>query len=63
VPDVEEQIGRGEFAGLFSWLRENMHGVGARVSAQDLMKQSTGHPLSAASLLRYLEARYLENSA
>ncbi|HTP39992.1 MAG TPA: carboxypeptidase M32 [Steroidobacteraceae bacterium] len=61
-PEVEAQISRGEFTGLFGWLRENMHGVGARVSAQDLMKQSTGHPLSAAALLRYLEARYLENS-
>jgi carboxypeptidase Taq len=41
------------------WLRENVHGQGARVSAQELLKQATGKPLSAASALRYLESKYL----
>jgi carboxypeptidase Taq len=59
VPDVEEQISRGEFSGLIGWLRENVHGQGARVSAQDLLKNATGKPLSAASALRYLEGKYL----
>jgi len=60
VPDVEQQIARGDFGGLMGWLRENVHGQGARVSAQELLKLSTGKPLSAASALRYLEAKYLE---
>jgi carboxypeptidase Taq len=59
VPDIDEQIARGEFAGLIGWLRENVHGQGARVSAQELLKQATGKPLSAASALRYLESKYL----
>ena len=37
-----------------------MHGVGARVSAQELLKLATGKPLSAATALRYLETKYLE---
>jgi carboxypeptidase Taq len=59
VPDIDDQIARGEFAGLIGWLRDNVHGQGARVSAQELLKQATGKPLSAASALRYLESKYL----
>jgi carboxypeptidase Taq len=59
VPDIDDQIARGEFGGLMGWLRENVHGQGARVSAQELLKQATGKPLSAASALRYLESKYL----
>jgi carboxypeptidase Taq len=61
VPEVEEQIARGEFAGMMGWLRENVHRQGARINAQDLLKQSTGKPLSAASALRYLETKYLDS--
>jgi carboxypeptidase Taq len=60
VPDVEQQIARGDFGGLMGWLHQNVHGQGARVSAQDLLKLSTGKPLSAAPALRYLETKYLE---
>jgi len=59
VPDVETQIARGEFAGLMGWLRENVHGHGARITTQELLKLATGKPLSATSALRYLEAKYL----
>jgi carboxypeptidase Taq len=60
VPDVEAEIARGEFSGLMAWLRQNVHGVGARVTAQELLKLATGKPLSAAAALRYLESKYLE---
>ena len=60
VPDIDEQIARGEFGGLTGWLREHVHGLGAKLPLQALMKQATGKPLAAAPLLRYLEARYLE---
>ena len=44
------------------WLRDNVHGVGARLPVQELMKQATGKPLAAAPQLRYLEAKYLEGA-
>ncbi len=59
-PGVEEEIAAGQFGPLFAWLRENVHGQGARITIQELMKNATGKPLSAASSLRYLEAKYLE---
>lgn len=59
-PTIDEEIATGQFGPLFEWLRQNVHGQGARISIQDLMKNATGKPLSASSSLRYLEAKYLE---
>jgi len=39
-----------------------VHGHGAKYSVQDLIKNATGKPLSAAAFLRYAEAKYLEPS-
>lgn len=63
VAGLDEQIARGEFAGLFGWLREHVHGLGAKVSTQELLKLATGKPLSAAAVLRYLENKYLGDAA
>ena len=63
LPELEQQISRGEFGGLFGWLRENVHAMGAKVPVNELMKQATGQPLSAAALLRYLEHKFLEVAA
>jgi carboxypeptidase Taq len=61
VPDIDAQLARGEFAGLMGWLKQNVHGQGARVSTQELLKLSTGKPLTATAALRYLESKYLES--
>jgi carboxypeptidase Taq len=57
---LDAEIARGEFAGLFAWLRERVHSSGAKLTVQDLVKEATDRPLSAAPALRYLEAKYLE---
>jgi len=59
-PGVEEEYATGKFTALFDWLRRNVHGLGAKLSVQDLIKNATGKPLSAAPFLRYAEAKYLE---
>jgi carboxypeptidase Taq len=59
-PSLDEEIATGQFGGVMDWLRDNVHGVGARLPVQDLIKQATGKPLTAAAYLRYLEAKYLE---
>ncbi len=63
VPELEQQIARGEFGGLFGWLRENVHALGAKVTVNELMKEATGQPLTAAASLRYLESKYLEGAS
>jgi carboxypeptidase Taq len=63
LPALDEQLARGEFGGLFGWLRTHVHGLGAKVPVQELLKSATGKPLSATSFVRYVEAKYLESTA
>lgn len=63
VSGFDAQIERGEFGGLFDWLRKNVHSFGAKLSVQDLLKEATGKPLSAAPYVRYLEGKYLDSAA
>src|SRR5450432_3503091 len=60
LPKLDEEIAAGQFGGVMEWLRDNVHGIGARLPVQELIKQATGKPLTAAAYLRYLEAKYLE---
>jgi carboxypeptidase Taq len=61
VHDLDDQIARGEFAGLFGWLRTHVHSQGARLTLQELLQQATGKTLSAVPFMRYLEGKYLES--
>jgi carboxypeptidase Taq len=63
VPELDEQLAKGEYSGLLGWLRTHVHGLGAKVPVQDLLKAATGKPLSAVSFIRYVESKYLEESA
>ncbi|HYM35825.1 MAG TPA: carboxypeptidase M32, partial [Steroidobacteraceae bacterium] len=58
-PKLDDDIAGGRFSELFQWLRENVHGLGAKISTPDLIKNATGKPLSASSWLRYVEGKYL----
>jgi carboxypeptidase Taq len=62
VPALDDQLAVGEFSGLLGWLRTHVHGLGAKVPVQDLLKDATGKPLSATSFVRYVEAKYLESA-
>ena len=59
LPEVEAQLASGDFGGVFGWLRDNVHGLGAKLPVKELIKQATGQPLSANALLRYLQGKYL----
>ena len=58
VDDVEAQIARGEFGGVFAWLRDHVHGYGAKLQVKELVREATGQPLGAKALLRYLGGKY-----
>jgi carboxypeptidase Taq len=62
VPELDEQLAKGEYSGLLGWLRTHVHGMGAKVPVQDLLKGATGKPLSAVSFIRYVESKYLESA-
>jgi len=59
-PELDDEIAAGHFGGLFDWLRQNVHSLGASLSTPELIKRATGKPLSAAAWLRYVENKYLE---
>jgi carboxypeptidase Taq len=59
-PQLDQEIAAGQFGGVMEWLRDNVHGIGARLPVLELIKQATGKPLTAAAYLRYLESKYLE---
>ena len=58
---VDEEIAAGDFSGVVSWLRDNVHGLAASLSVPELIIKATDKPLSAAPALRYLDAKYLES--
>jgi carboxypeptidase Taq len=58
MPDVEEQIRRGEFAVLLGWLRQNIHRHGAKFEPQELVQHVTGSKIDPAPYMRYLKNKY-----
>jgi len=60
LPDLAEQIGRGEFTPLFEWLRTHVHGKVSLLSTADLVLDATGMPLGTAAFEAHLRQRYLE---
>lgn len=60
LPDLPEQLGRGEFAPLLGWLREHVHRYGRKYLPNELIQKATGEPLSARYYLEYLKGKYGE---
>jgi carboxypeptidase Taq len=58
VPDLEEQVERGEFGALRNWLGENVHAHGMKFSPQETLELATGNRIDAKPYLAYLRAKY-----
>jgi len=58
VPDLEDRVGRGEFAPLREWLGEHVHALGRKFSPQETLRRATGSSLSAQPYLDYLRSSY-----
>jgi len=58
IPDLRATIGRGEFAPLFAWLREHVHGKASFLSTPELLEQATGQKLGTAAFKAHLARRY-----
>lgn len=55
---LDRQIEQGDFAPLLNWLRENIHVHGRKYTADELVQNTTGKPLSAEPLIASLRQRY-----
>jgi carboxypeptidase Taq len=60
IPDLEQQIERGEFAALLGWLRDNIHRHGAKFEPQILVQRVTGSKIDPKPYMRYLHNKYSE---
>jgi carboxypeptidase Taq len=53
-------IAKGDFAPLMGWLKANVHGLGSKLSTDELLTRATGRPLDPAVFKAHLKARYLD---
>jgi carboxypeptidase Taq len=58
VPDLEEQIERGEFGALRDWLGEHVHSLGRKFSPQETLRRATGSTIDPKPYIAYLRAKY-----
>jgi carboxypeptidase Taq len=57
IPDVEEQIGHGEFSELHGWLRDNLYALGSKFTPAETIERVVGGPIDPQPYLRYLRAK------
>ncbi|MCJ7662508.1 MAG: carboxypeptidase M32, partial [Anaerolineales bacterium] len=60
IPDLPDQIRRGEFAELTGWMHEKIHRHGAKFEPQELVERVTGSKINPAAYMRYLKAKYTD---
>jgi carboxypeptidase Taq len=60
IPDLPEQIRKGEFSALLGWLREKIHKHGAKFEPQDLIQRATGSKIDPEPYIRYLKNKFGE---
>jgi len=58
-PQIPAEIGRGEFATLHGWLKDNIYQHGSKFTASELLERITGSPeMRVEPLLRYLWEKF-----
>ena len=58
-PNILPAISQGDFAPLYAWLGEHIHGLGSLYETPELIERATGSPLDAEIFKQHLQARYL----
>jgi carboxypeptidase Taq len=59
IPNLRENILRGELTELFNWLKTHIWQKASTVSTDELIRSATGESLNPAYFQRHLRARYL----
>ena len=58
LPDLADQIARGELLPIRDWLKRNIHLPGMTYRAGELVERVTGEPLTADYFLAYVHDKY-----
>jgi carboxypeptidase Taq len=56
---LDEDMRRGDFSALLSWLRSNLHQHGRKFEPRELLARITGGTIDPEPYLEYLEEKYL----
>jgi carboxypeptidase Taq len=54
---LQDEIEHGEFGGLLAWLRTNVHAIGQRLQAEEIIRNATGTGLDSGAFFRHLESK------
>ena len=57
IPDIDEQIERGDFHELHMWLRENIYALGRKFTPAETVERVVGGPIDPKPYLRYLRGK------
>ena len=60
LPDLDQQISKGEFSGLLTWLREKLHRRGAKFEPQEIVQKIAGSKINGDAYIRYLQKKFGE---
>lgn len=60
LPDLDQQIAKGEFATLLGWLRDKLHRHGAKFEPQEMVQKVAGSRIDGAAYIRYLQRKFGE---
>jgi carboxypeptidase Taq len=59
VGGLDDALGRGDMSPLLHWLRGAVHGIGSRLTFNEILVAATGRALDPAAFQAHLRARYL----
>jgi carboxypeptidase Taq len=59
-PEIPEQLRRGDFTTLLSWLQANVHGLGSSLDTDTILERATGSKLDEKVFQRHIQRRYLD---
>jgi len=59
-PDTLNQISQGDFSSIIQWLDKNIHKIGCRLPADDIVKQCCGEGLNSNVYISYLKDKYYQ---
>jgi carboxypeptidase Taq len=58
LPELEQEIERGEFGSLRDWLGEHVHSLGRKFSPQETLRRAVGSAIDVRPYLDYLASKY-----
>ena len=57
IPTIDEQIERGDFAELHTWLRETIYSLGRKLTPAETVERAVGGPIDPEPYLAYLRGK------